>query len=71
MIFGLQGSLNWTAPGGINEKWSERNCRSDQVDRRYPVQRVDLLVRGKSDRVVGVAHHGKQPLEGGLRETCG
>src|ERR1700722_9805374 len=71
MIFGRQGSLNWAPSTASNEKWSGRNCWSDQVDRRDPVQRVDLLVWGESDGVVGVAHQGKQSLEGGLCETCG
>jgi len=57
--------------GGINEKWSGRNCWSDQVDRRHPVQRADLLVRGESDRVVGVTHDREQSVEGSLCETCG
>src|ERR1700733_12267818 len=71
MIFAPQGSLKWRFLGGINGKQSGRECRSDQVDRGNPVQRVDLLVRGESDRVVGVAHDREQSLEGGLGDACG
>src|ERR1700722_3865060 len=69
MIFDPQGSLNWTPLGNVNGKQSGRACRSDQVDRRNPVQRVDLLVRGQRDRTIGVAHDSQQSLEGGLRDA--
>ncbi|SHN67292.1 hypothetical protein [Bradyrhizobium erythrophlei] len=43
--------------------------RSEEVDGRDLVERIDLLIRSQRDGVVGVAHDGEQPLEGGLGDA--